>query len=113
MSITTRGKPVPMHKLRFVSSVAILMHVRGKPARVSVPALPWRGEWAVTKVSDYSITVTHVRSGQKIADVRNLRVGRVICAVMNALPYDWTDYAKVAHEFRETAWFEWLKGMRA
>lgn len=97
------------HRLRFVSSCAILLHVHGKPARVSVPALPWRGHWAVTRVSEYTITVTHVLSGMKIGEVTNLRVGRMICAVMNALPYDWSDYSKVVWEFRDSVWFKWIK----
>lgn len=103
-----------MSKLQFTSSVAILTYNgKGGMCRKSVPALPWRGHWAVAQVSDWSITVTHVISGMKVADVRNRRVGRVICAVLNALPYDWSDYSKVVYAFRETVWFEWLKEFRA
>jgi len=100
------------HKLRFVSSVAIQTYDRGRLARKSVPALPWRGHWAVAKASDYSMTITHVLTGQKAGDVSNRRAGRMICAVLNALPYDWAEWPKCAHEFRESIWFQWLKEMR-
>jgi len=99
------------HKLQFVSSCAVLMHNHGKPARVSVPALPWSGHWAVTKVSEYTISITHAPSGLKAGDVSNRRVGRMICAVLNALPYDWSDYGKVVWEFRDSVWFKWLKAV--
>src|SRR5579859_7157271 len=99
------------HKLRFVSSVAIQTYNHGTVVRKSVPALPWRGHWAVTKVNEYTITVTHVLSGMKAGDVSNRRVGRMICAVLNALPYDWSDYSKVVREFRESVWFKWLKAV--
>lgn len=100
------------HRLRFVSSCAIQTYNgKGGMCRKSVPALPWRGHWAVTRVSKYTISVTHVLSGMKIGEVANLRVGRMICAVMNALPYDWSDYSKVVWEFRDSVWFAWIKAV--
>lgn len=101
------------HRLRFVSSAAVLLHVHGKPMQVSVPALPWRGFWAVTQVSEYSITITHVISGMKIGDVSSRRAGRMACAVLNALPFDWSDWGKAVYEFRDSVWFRWVKELRS
>lgn len=98
------------HKLKFSASVAVQWFGKGM---VSVPALPYRGYWAVAKVSEFSMSITHIPSGQKIGDIANRRVGRMVCAVLNALPYDWNEWPKFAHEFRETVWFEWLKEVRA
>lgn len=109
-----QNKPTPaipkqhgrMGKLQFTSSVAVKWSGRGM---VSVPALPYRGDWAVTRLNEYSTSVTYIPTGEKCMDVRNLRVGRMVCAVMNALDYQWP---KQAHEFRETVWYEWLKAVR-
>jgi hypothetical protein len=57
------------------------------------------------------MSITHVISGMKIGEVSNRRVGRMICAVLNSLPYDWNDYSKVAYEFRDSVWFKWIKAV--
>lgn len=99
------NRPTSEHKLRFSSSVAVCWSGRG---RVSVPALPWRGVWAVTKLTEHYISVTHVIIGEKACQVSSIRKGRLICAVLNALPYDWED-VKQQREFRESVWWEWLQ----
>lgn len=100
---------VKEHKLRFSASVAVKWSGRGM---VSVPALPYRGQWVVVRLGEYNTSVTCVSNGEKACDIKNLRKGRLICAVLNALPEYWQDWPKHAHEFRESLWWEWLQDVR-
>jgi hypothetical protein len=99
-----------MSKLQFSDSCCVKWSGRGM---VSVPALPHRGFWAVTQVTQYTASITHIPTGEKIMDISNRRVGRMVCAVLNALPYDWQAWPKFAYEFKETIWFEWIKEVRS
>lgn len=97
------------HKLKFTSSACVKWSGQGL---VSVPALPYRGIWAVVRLNEFNTSVTLITCGEKICDVRNLRKGRLICAILNALPEYWDNWPKRAHEFRESIWWEWLQEVR-
>lgn len=94
-----------MNKLQFTSSVAAQLGNR----RVSVPALPYKGRWCVARISEYHISVTHVETGIAIvAFISNRRVGRIICAVLDALDYD---LPRQAEEFKQSPWYEWIRSL--